>query len=39
MTFTAKKSPDGRYNLMTKEARYVGTVSDVPYAKYVRGGR
>ena len=30
-----EKFPDGRYDLTTKEARYVGTVLDVPYAKYI----
>lgn len=34
-----EKFPNGSYNLMTKEARYVGTVSDVPYAKYISGRR
>jgi hypothetical protein len=34
-----EKLPDGRYDLTTKEARYVGTVSEVPYAKYISRGR
>ena len=34
-----EKFPDGRYDLTTKETRYVGTVSDVPYAKYIGKGR
>lgn len=31
-----EKFPDGRYNLQTKEARFVGLVSEVPYAKYIK---
>lgn len=34
-----EKFPDGRYDLTTKEARYAGNVSDVPYAKYISKGR
>lgn len=31
-----EKFPDGRYDLTTKEARYAGTVLEVPYAKYIK---
>jgi hypothetical protein len=34
-----EKLPDGRYDLTTKEARYVWTMSEVPYAKYISRGR
>ena len=31
-----EKFLDGRYDLTTSEARYVGLVSEVPYAKYIK---
>lgn len=31
-----EKFPNGSYDLATKEARYIGLVSEVLYAKYIK---